>query len=252
MEDRTEKQSAKQSDLTATQTNEASTDSLQDFEDGPSSEGTQPSIPKRRNLRLVLLTILVTIPMFFEGCENGQVRFTMGTPPFARLTHGDGDGNWLGQFVWIDFWLLGFLAHFGLLVGLMVWLSYDKSEVAKNVRDRLTHGSVWMGIVFATFVVNSFCYIPPVWIYGVLYPLTAIIDEKPSFAYHVYITRLHYVCLILLFSAVFYAMHWIYRKRANKERWWQISFGTTVAVTVILGTLAGVIGRVFLSDQLAD
>ena len=205
--------------------------------------------PSTIRSRIILIVILLSSTCFFDGCENQDMRLTVGTPPIARF--GYDDVGWAGRYELLEFWPIGLLINV-LVFGIGVtWVLASGHKTAVAIRHQLSKTSVWVATIITVAVFNSFLYLPSVWIYCVFFPLAQlpIFDEPVNYGAVRVITRLYWLLWVFGLSVLFAGIGWVYRKQFMVEegRWWQVSLGGLMAAMVILGTAFGIIGRILMA-----
>lgn len=197
--------------------------------------------------RLWLMACVCSTTFFFDGCDQGGLRFTLGTPPFARFKHNE--ENWFSAIEWLDFWPWALVLHLLITFSVLGLLLLSRHPFALRCRQLFTRGTVWAAILLAAFVFNSFLYVPILWSYAVLFPLLSakVLPEDASFFQVAVVTRLQFALTVALLGGVLWSLAWLYRRVTKRERWWQVSMGTIVGLMTVIGTLLGLLGRLMLA-----
>lgn len=204
--------------------------------------------------RLVLLFALLNAPLFFNGCESQEAKFTVGAAiPFAEI----GGGQFLLEKLHWFSWPL--MAANGLVTAAALWIATRRSTWLNRVA-----ASRWFVGILTTvaLVFNSWLVWPWLWIHVVFGPqvqiagLIAMLFGGPLGASEEVAAR-----WIWLISARVYFVVWVavvsgvtLGVRAFLRRYffvrtgsrWQIQLGGLVIVMLILGAGVGMAIRLLM------
>ena len=216
--------------------------------DEPDSPAVNWSRIRKRSLWILAL---VSITFFFDGCESGDPEFTVGIVPFSRVSFGD--LGWGQTPKLLDFWPIGLILNVALLAAMIVFVKFSSHRIAQWTRNRLQTRRVWIAVILTVGIFNSFLLIPGVWIWCVYRPTTFVLQgfsQDPPILIVRSIARILFAVWVMVLSLLMLGLTMVIQKYVliDKERWWQVSVGGMFAIMVILGTLAGIIGRLIMQN----
>ncbi|HEX5104946.1 MAG TPA: hypothetical protein VFV87_14095 [Pirellulaceae bacterium] len=208
---------------------------------------TAATIPPVGWPRLLLLLVLFNAPLFFNGCEFQDAKFTLGAAvPFAEFQD---------KLLWFS-WPLMLVNGLGILA--ILWLATRRvSWINRAAHSRWLVGA----LVAIALLFDSWLIWPPLWAHAVFGPqvqiagLIAKTFEGPQGASESAVrwawlisARLYYVACVLLLGASVLGVRAFLRRyffvRADSR--WQIQLGGLMIVVVVLGTLIGLVVRLIV------
>lgn len=205
--------------------------------------------------RLVLLVVLLNAPLFFNGCDNKETRFTAGLViPFAEIVSNERQ-PWPVTISWWSWWRS---AANLLVMGLGIWLSCRRlSWVARVATSRWTLAT----LVLVALVFDSWFYLPIVWFHGVFSPTFQVwaflqgcfnSKEQPNEAVALYTlfasARLYYLACVAGVGGTTFGLQLFFRRYffVQSGRWWQVQLGGLITVVLVSGTAIGIIARLLM------
>jgi hypothetical protein len=206
--------------------------------------------------RLLLLLALLNAPLFFNGCESQQPKFTLGAAvPFAEVRSSD--SHFLpDKLLWFSWPLL--LAN-GLGSIATLWLATRRF----GWMNRVAASRWFVGTLIAVALLfNSWLVFAPIWAHAVMGPqiqiagLIAKAQEGPGgvsegaqrFAW-LLSGRLYYAACVGVLGGSIVAVQLFLRRyffvRSGPR--WQIQLGGLIIVMLVLGTVIGMTVRLLSS-----
>jgi hypothetical protein len=219
-----------------------------------------PAVPKPLSWqRLVLLIALLNAPLYFNGCDSKETRFSIGTAiPFAEIVSRSQKPFGPVTVTWWSSWRCA--ANFTLIAA-AVWLSCRYfAWIAGLAQSRWLIGT----LVFVALLFNSWWFLPEVWFHAVFTPvfqvstfLQWIFDALPNgnhspgeFAI-ILGGRLYFAACVCGIGSATWAVR-VFLKRyffVQSGRGWQIQLGGLITVMLVLGTAIGIIARLMMQQQ---
>lgn len=234
--------------------NQPASDAAQTRDPSPPVPVAFCRIPVRRFWQLILL---LSLPLYFQGCEGQRTRHTAGLiVPFVLFEEGD---PFPGGLKLISFSPARCVVNFGLLtVGLIValrrWPRFAAMVETRSFRREL---------LFIVLLFDSFLYWPFLWVYVVFFPLgwfneavraaLGFLPEKTANYWSLIVAaRLLFLAELALLRFVLHKLIGPYWRRvvlARPDRWWQYRLSGLLTLMLIFGVGAGMLARWILASR---
>lgn len=208
--------------------------------------------------RLLLLVALFNAPLYFNGCDSKETRFSIGTAiPFAEIVSRTQGPLGPVSITWWSTWRCA--ANFVLMVATLWLLCRYVAWVARVVHLRWLIGT----LIFVALLFNSWWFLPGVWFHAVFTPhfhlsefLQGLLDGEPKgsqavgkFAL-VFGGRLYYATCVCGVGGATWTLRAFLRRYffVPSGHWWQVQLGGLITVMLVLGTAIGVIARLMMQQ----
>ena len=210
------------------------------------------SVVRRVRLRTASqLTILLFCVLFFQGCQKSTIRFTIG--PFAPVValEYNGDEPLASEFE-------AFSPHWLVLNFVVLGILFFASPVARWTARQGSCRELTIAVFCAAALFNSILISVPVWqqlvfrpiaeIDGAIHWMLRLSSESPTAPFFRGLSsRLYFVFCVISAIAVWRLTRMVMRRYVftDPDRWWQVSLGPLLTITLVLGTGLGMLLRLW-------